>query len=157
MSFVMSRDESHRDVDSYFLALAALTALRSTCGRRKTGAVITTADNYILGVGFNGVPRGFPHCVDVPCPAVHAASGTALDGCYAVHAEMNALLQCKEPDKAAKLYVTVSPCIHCMKVIANTAIKQIICCEAYPHEIGGLLDAANCRLTILKPARIQLF
>ena len=113
------------------------------------GAVITTIDNYVLGIGYNGVPRGFSHCLESACPGATAQSGTALEECLAVHAEMNALLQCTNPEKAAKLYVTVSPCISCAKVIANTTIKSIITAEVYPQSgARDILDVAGISLTV---------
>ena len=80
-------------VDDYFLKMAELAALRSTCARRQVGCVLVDSNNHVAATGYNGVPKGFVHCLDVPCIGADAQSGTRLDECYAVHAEMNALLQ----------------------------------------------------------------
>lgn len=119
--------------DSYFLQLAKLVATRSTCARRQVGCVIVNKDHHIVATGYNGVPRGFPHCKDeLPCPGANAPSGEALDKCFAIHAEMNALLQCPNVYEPLIMYTTVFPCIHCAKLIANTNIYHITYLEDYP-------------------------
>ena len=106
-------------------------ALRSTCGRRKVGAVIVDANNFILSAGYNGVPSGYPHCTEVPCPGFGSASGTNLDVCEALHAEQNAIARLREPFEAHTMYCTTAPCISCTKLISATTIRVIISAEPY--------------------------
>lgn len=67
------------------------------------------------------------------CPGAASPSGTNLQGCQAIHAEQNALLQCRNINEIHTAYVTASPCITCMRLIANTSIKRIVFAEEYPH------------------------
>lgn len=124
--------------DTYFLSMLRLVASRSTCARRKVGAIIVSKDNHVLATGYNGVPRGFDHCIDTPCPGAEDESGNS-ERCLAVHAEINALLQCQDITKADKMYTSVMPCFACAKAIVNTTIKEIVCVEAYPDTRGAQL------------------
>ena len=91
MSFLPHRPSK----DEYFMDMALLVSERSTCLRRKVGAVLINKRKHVLATGYNGVASGQPHCLDIPCIGANSASGTDLDLCEAVHAEQNALLQCR--------------------------------------------------------------
>jgi dCMP deaminase len=93
------------------MCTAYIWALRSTCARRRVGAVIVDGNYHVLSTGFNGVPSEAPHCIDVPCPGAKAESGTDLDRCYAIHAEQNAVRYCPHIDRAFAIYTTTQPCI----------------------------------------------
>lgn len=121
--------------DRYFLELLKLVAERSTCGRRKVGAIITDAQGHVLSTGYNGVPSGVVHCIDVPCAGRDDSPGDS-SRCMAVHAEQNALLQCSQLQSAHTIYVTCSPCFVCMKMLANTHIARIVCVETYTDQVG---------------------
>lgn len=132
------------------IGMAELTAKRSTCLRRQVGCVLVDANNFVLSTGYNGVARGMPHCNEktytdemtvgesIPffhnaCPAAFALSGTNLDGCHAIHAEQNALLQCRDVQKIHTCYTTASPCLTCVKLLMNTSCVDIVYLEEYPH------------------------
>src|SRR5258708_3001642 len=100
--------------DDYFLEMLHLVANRSTCARRAVGTIITDDRGHILATGYNGVPRGFTHCTDSPCLGVNDPKGDT-GRCMAIHAEINALLQCSRLDLAHALYVSASPCFACAK------------------------------------------
>lgn len=115
--------------------VARVMAERSTCARRKVGCVLVDRHQNFLSEGFNGVESGAPHCSEGHhCPAVAAASGVDLDGCLAVHAEINALVSLRSPWQAHSLYVTTSPCLSCLKAIMRTSIKRIVFAEPYIGE-----------------------
>jgi dCMP deaminase len=116
--------------DKYFMDIAKVVATRSNCYRRQVGCVMIDKENRILSTGYNGVPKGVPHCEIGKCPRVHP--GQDLDICLATHAEMNALIQCKDPDKIWKIYVTHSPCLPCTVVLLNTNCSIILYGELYP-------------------------
>ena len=120
-------------IDDYFLAVAKLVSTRATCARRQVGCVLVDDKNHVLATGYNGVASGLPHCIDVPCSGAHAPSGTGLDLCEAIHAEQNALLQCKNVYEIQTVYCTASPCITCIKLLLNTTCKRIVFIEEYPH------------------------
>jgi len=119
--------------DDWAMSLAVITAERATCRRRKVGAVILNDKGHVIATGYNGNASGLPHCLDYPCEAVSAPSGTNLDGCEALHAEQNALLQCHNVWTIDSIYVTCSPCFTCTKLLLNTSCQRIVFLEEYPH------------------------
>lgn len=139
-------------LDEYFGNLVKLVATRSTCIRRKVGAIIVDRKGRVLSTGYNGVPRGLPHCIDAPCIGANDTPGNS-DRCWAVHAEMNAILQCNSVlERAHTLYTTASPCFNCCKVICNTSITRVVSLEAYPDTYGlMLLRQAEIDFDLLKP------
>jgi len=135
--------------DEYYLELLTLVAGRSTCGRRAVGAIITTYDGQILSTGYNGVPRRFPHCTEVECPGRHDEAGNT-DRCEAVHAEVNAVLQCKRLDLAHTIYVSCTPCFSCAKMLCNTSIQRVVVRGDYADARGKqLFSQANIALEII--------
>jgi dCMP deaminase len=105
-------------------------AERSTCTRAKVGAVIVR-DKSILATGYNGAPSGMPHCLDVGCLIyrTQTPSGETEENCWrTIHAEINAIAQAARNGAAirdASVYITHSPCIHCLKTLVNTGIKNV--------------------------------
>jgi len=67
------------------------------------------------------------------CFGAKSASGTNLDSCEAIHAEQNALLQCRDVHEIDTVYCTDSPCITCIKLLMNTSCKKIVYLREYPH------------------------
>ena len=132
--------------DEYFLCMLQLVASRSTCVRRQVAAIIVSKDGHILSTGYNGTPRGFPHCNINPCVGALDSPGDS-DRCQAVHAEVNALLQCMRLDLASTLYTSCSPCFTCAKAIANTPITRVLCAEEYSDLRGkAILAQASIKL-----------
>jgi dCMP deaminase len=82
------------DWDAYFMEIAGIIAKRSTCLRRKVGALIVK-DKRILSTGYNGAPSGLAHCADLGCvrEATHVPSGERHELCRGLHAEQNAIIQ----------------------------------------------------------------
>jgi dCMP deaminase len=132
------------------MKLAQLTSQRSTCCRRQVGCVMLNESGHVISTGYNGVAAGLPHCneedgaIDTSfdelanhypfaCDGANSPSGTNLDGCQAIHAEQNALLQCKNVYEIHTVYVTTSPCMTCTKLLMNTSCQQIVFVEEYPH------------------------
>lgn len=135
MNFLQHRPSK----DEYFMDMALLVSERSTCLRRKVGAVLINKRKHVLATGYNGVASGQPHCLDIPCIGANSASGTDLDLCEAVHAEQNALLQCKNVFEIDTCYVTVSPCMTCTKLLLNTSCQTIVFEEDYVDQKARLL------------------
>lgn len=135
MSFLAHRPSKNE----YFMDMALLVSERSTCLRRKVGAVLINKRKHVLATGYNGVASGQPHCLDIPCIGANSASGTDLDLCEAVHAEQNALLQCRNVFEIDTCYVTVSPCMTCTKLLLNTSCQTIIFEEDYVDQKARLL------------------
>lgn len=118
----------------HWMRVAKAIAEMGTCPRRKVGTLILSSRGHILATGYNGMPCGMPACQDSPCDGLGSPSGEGLDRCLAVHAEQNALLQCTNIWDAHVLVTTSSPCMHCMKMLLNTPIQDIIYNEVYQME-----------------------
>ena len=140
---------SRLDVDNYFLQMSSLVAKRATCRRRKVGCVLVDSKNHIVATGYNGVPTHFPHCLDNPCEGANEPSGESLDKCLAVHAEQNALLQLRSNDYLTA-YLTVTPCITCAKMIANSSIRRIVSNVVYIQPTAmNILSTAGIKVDII--------
>jgi len=126
------------DKDRYFLDIALSVAERSTCTRRKFGAVIVK-DSTIVGTGYNGTARGVVNCYEVGCikDEMESPQGEAYDYCPAVHAEENAIINSNRSDRInATLYIAgkdrngkltmAVPCQRCRRKIMNSQIKDVI-------------------------------
>ena len=121
-------------IHKFYMQLAKVVSLRSTCSRSKVGCVVLDKNNHVIATGYNGVPRNAFHCIDYPCAGASEPSGEGLEKCEAIHAEANALIQCKDTQEIQMIYVTHSPCIFCARMIANTSCKYIYYETKYAHE-----------------------
>lgn len=106
------------------MGIAHLLARRATCQKLAVGCVLVNYYGHIVGTGWNGVARGLQHCTDKACPGVGSEPGS--DRCEAIHAETNALLQCKDVHSIARAFVTHAPCMRCVKELLNTSCSIII-------------------------------
>ena len=136
----------------YFMTITRQVAERSTCQRAKVGAVIVR-DKNILATGYNGAPAGMPHCTDVGCLIYESKTpnGETEENCFrTIHAEMNAIAQAAKNGssiKDASIYITHTPCIHCLKVLVNTRIREIYYERPYKvHTLEEILRATRVRL-----------
>lgn len=123
--------------DQLGLLLAHAWSLRGTCARRRVGCVLMDADGRQLSAGYNGPPSGWAHCTEQPCRGADYASGEGLDECVSVHSEQNAIAFCPDVRLIDVAYVTVSPCIPCMKLFLNTGCRRIVFAEPYAHREAG--------------------
>jgi len=119
--------------DLVWLTVAFVISRLGTCSRRKVGCVFLDERGRVLATGYNGVAPDRPHCSDSKCAGADCPSGTGLELCEAIHAEQNALTQCKFPDDIHTVYSTDSPCMHCIKMLATTGAKRIVFGREYPH------------------------
>jgi|13_taG_2_1085334.scaffolds.fasta_scaffold02126_15 dCMP deaminase len=133
---IRTKRDSRISKHQYFLKLAKIVATRATCPRREVGCVIINEAGHIKATGYNGVPSGYPHCTDHPCGGHKSGTGNNLESCMATHAEANALLQCDDVMDVDIIYLTVSPCINCAKLIGNTSCKMVIYSEEYINKDG---------------------
>ena len=144
-------DGKHRvsKIDTY-LNVAEVFAYRSTCIKRKYGAVIVIND-VVVSTGYNGSPRGYDNCCDIgTCLRMerNMHQGEGYDICRAIHAEQNALLNCsreqnallncsREQTMGADLYLTgvnpsdnsihrARPCPLCARMIIQAGIRNVI-------------------------------
>ncbi len=127
----------------YFMQMAYLAAKRSTCLRRAVGAVMVR-DNQIVSTGYNGSPKGTPHCSEVGClrEQQNVPSGQKHELCRGVHAEQNAIIQAAingSSTRGAELYCTNQPCSICARLIINAEIKTVYVAETYPDALAEQL------------------
>jgi dCMP deaminase len=105
----------------------------STCGKRQYYCVIVDRYGHNIGTGYNGGPKGMPHCVDGACPRFieGSAPGSNYDNCIAIHAEANALLHSDYTARrdGGTLYVNGTPCYTCAKLIVNSGIGRVVYME----------------------------
>jgi len=130
----------------YFLDLLPGIAKRSTCLRRQLGAIITR-DNRIIGTGYNGPPHGSLHCKVCVKDQKDIPSGQGQNECPAAHAELNAIASCAKytgGTEGATIYISVSPCAYCAKLIIGAGIQNVVFLKAYPDSLAfELLNNAN--------------
>ena len=137
--------------DEYFLEIADLISRRSTCLRRRVGAVLVK-DKRILATGYNGVPSKIRHCAEVGCmrEKLNVPSGERHELCRGLHAEQNAFLQAALHGTSVKdacLYSTTQPCIICAKMLINAGIDEIVIADGYPDKMA---------MDFLKKAKIKV-
>lgn len=139
--------------DQYFMDIAHVVKARGNCSRRKVAAVIAR-DRRIITTGYNGTPMGVKNCCDGGCArcASDVPSGSALGECICSHAEENAIIQAAYHGvsvRDAVMYVTISPCLMCAKMIINAGIKEVVYDGDYKFtdQTKALLDEAGviCR------------
>jgi len=126
--------------DEYFMSIARLVAGRSTCLRRKVGAVIVK-DRRILATGYNGAPAGLPHCAETGClrEALKVPPGERHELCRGIHAEQNGIIQSANYGTGiagATIYSTHHPCSVCAKMIINAGITRVVTDDSYPDELA---------------------
>jgi len=148
--------------DEYFMTITRQVAQRSTCLRAKVGAVIVR-DKNILATGYNGAPAGLPHCLDVGCLVYRSENpdGELEENCFrTIHAEINAIAQAAKhgvPIQGASIYVTHTPCIHCLKVLINTGITRI--CYEREYKLHTLEEirrhVPHLELLCVQPAPVE--
>jgi len=137
--------------DEYFMEAASLVSQRSTCLRRRVGAVLVK-NRRILATGYNGAPSGVSHCEVAGClrEKLSVPSGQRHELCRGLHAEQNVLLQAALHGVSVEgsvLYVTCVPCSICAKMIINAGIREVVYGESYPDDMAkGFLKEAKVKL-----------
>jgi dCMP deaminase len=115
----------------YFLDMAEAVAKRGTCPRLSVGSIIVDPQNGIVATGYNGSPRGLPHCLEVGCLEIHGRCERTI------HSEVNALLQAGRSGSSVvgcSLYVTHRPCYRCMLLLIQAGIKVIFYRQEYKSD-----------------------
>ncbi len=118
------------------MSIAEMVSTRSTCLRRKVGAVLVK-DKRIISTGYNGPPTGLKHPDEVGClrEKLGIPSGERHELCRGLHAEQNAIIQAAlhgVSTKGSVLYCTHCPCSLCVKMLINAGISKVIYREGYP-------------------------
>ena len=133
--------EKRRSKENYYLDIADAALQRSTCLRRKYGAIVVS-DDEILATGYNGAPRGRLNCSDLGrCTReeLNIPSGERYELCRSVHAEANAIISAARRDMLGgtlylvgrnagsnELVENATPCAMCRRLIINAGIKRVV-------------------------------
>ncbi|WP_255402298.1 dCMP deaminase family protein [Tenacibaculum sp. SG-28] len=136
-------NEKQRKYDIAYLKMAEEWSQLSHCERKKVGALIVK-DRMIISDGYNGTPSGFENfCEDEE----------GYTKWYVLHAEANAILKVASSTQScqgATLYITLSPCQQCSKLIHQAGIKRVVYSNAYKDPSGlEFLEKAGVELTYL--------
>ncbi|MFA6284098.1 MAG: cytidine/deoxycytidylate deaminase family protein [Desulfurivibrionaceae bacterium] len=129
--------------DEYFMGITEMVAQRSTCLRRKVGAILVR-DKRIIATGYNGAPAKVSHCLDIGCLREQQGipSGERHELCRGLHAEQNAIIQAALHGfsiEGSTLYCTNMPCAICSKMLINARIEKIYYKEGYADSLSSLL------------------
>ena len=135
--------------DEYFMSLAHLSAVRSKDPSTQVGAVIVDSNNRVVGLGYNGFPRG---CDDNKFPWEREGEYLDTKYAYVVHAELNAILNANKLIENCRLYVSLFPCNECSKAIIQSGIKEII----YESDKYKDLDQFKASKKMLEAAGVKL-
>ena len=116
--------------DEYFMEMAHVVSKRSTCMRRKVGAILVK-EKHILSTGYNGAPKGLKHCSEVGClrEELNVPSGERHELCRGLHAEQNVIIQASLHGvslERSTIYATHTPCNLCAKMLVNAKIKRLV-------------------------------
>ncbi|MDG1279632.1 MAG: dCMP deaminase family protein [Algoriphagus sp.] len=125
------------DFDDIFMELAVNLAQKSHCIKKHVGAVLTK-DTRIISIGYNGPPAGTHNC-DVEFPENGCARDSKGSCSLALHAEQNAILYAVKNNttvEGSTLYVTLSPCLACARIIFSMGISKVIFLFSYAEYKG---------------------
>jgi dCMP deaminase len=123
------KEEKLNKYDKAYLRIAREWSRLSYCNRRKVGAIIVK-DRMIISDGYNGTPSGFENCCE---------DNDGLTKWYVLHAEANAILKVARSTQScegATLYITMSPCKDCSKLIHQSGIKRVVYQDDYKDNSG---------------------
>lgn len=129
------------EFDDIYMELAVNLARRSHCIKRHVGAVLTK-DTRIISIGYNGPPSGTHNC-DVEWPDTGCPRDSKGGCSLAIHAEQNAILYAvknKTSVEGATLYITLSPCLACARIIYSMGIARVIYLNSYAEHKGIASD-----------------
>jgi len=122
-------DTKQLKYDKAYLRMAQEWAKLSYCDRKKVGAIIVK-DNMIISDGYNGTPSGYTNCCE---------DENGETQWYVLHAEANAILKVSKSTQSAlgaTLYITLSPCKQCSKLIIQSGVKRVIYNNEYKDVSG---------------------
>jgi len=149
--------------DETWLNVAREISRRSTCYRLAVGAVLIDVRGYVMSTGYNGRATGEENCNEPSLRPISEAERRQVrgwtsppdakktvylhrcansdaeigkpNGCESIHAEQNALMQCRDVWSIGTCYVTHSPCLPCVKMLMNTSCRRVVFGAEYPS--GG--------------------
>lgn len=125
---IVLRDTKQKKLDSVFMNITKEVATLSHCVRFKVGAVLVK-DGNIISMGYNGTPAGMDNCCEKDNVTIP----------HVIHGEVNAILKAAKTGTSVNggtLYLTLSPCLDCSKLILQSGIKRVVYLTAYRNLEG---------------------
>jgi len=145
----MNKREDYIDWDDYFMGIAMLSAKRSKDPNTQVGACIVNEDNRIVGIGYNGFPKG---CSDEEFPWDRDGEYLDTKYPYTVHAEINAILNSIKALQGCTLYVALFPCNECAKAIIQSGITKVV----YLSDKYAETDSVKASKKMFNAAKVEL-
>lgn len=141
----------------YFMEIAWVVSSRANCSRRPVGALIVI-EQRIISTGYNGTPFGVKNCDEGGCSRCEsdAPRHYGYSTCLCVHAEQNAIVLAARQGTATKdatLYVTLRPCLGCLKEIIQAGISKIVYDQPFDYE-DELAPVEQAYQNLVKEANI---
>ncbi|PID52387.1 MAG: cytidine deaminase [Candidatus Moraniibacteriota bacterium] len=137
------------DWDETFMLMSTLIAHRSKDPSTQVGACIVNENNVVVGLGYNGFPRG---CHDDEFPWCRDGKTEETKYAYVVHAEANAIMNASGSVEGCRLYVDLFPCNECAKVIIQSGICEVV----YNSDKYADVDIFKVGRKLLKTAGVKL-
>ena len=135
------QDKKQNRYDRAYMKMAQAFAELSYAERAKVGCVIVSPDGQIISQGYNGMPSGMDNCCE------HEEDGKLVSNKEVLHAESNAITKCARwgsSTEGCTIYITLSPCVECAKLIIQAGIRRVVYGERYRNTEGiELLERAN--------------
>lgn len=139
--------EKQQRYDKAYLRMADSWSTLSHCSRKKVGAIIVK-DDMIISDGYNGTPSGFDNCCENDNGETHW---------YVLHAEANAILKVAKSTNncnGATLYLTLSPCKDCSKLVLQAGIKRVVYKNAY-KDTSGVVFLKEAGIEVIQLENIE--
>ena len=148
--------------DDYFMFMAMLASTRSTCLRRKVGA-IAVMNKRVLATGYNGAPSEVEDCIErgyCERERLNVPSGQRHELCRAIHAEQNLIIQAAKSGislENTSVYCTTYPCLICAKMLINLSIKELYFLSKYSdNETEKLFDESGIKTIRMSAPKINI-
>lgn len=150
------------NLEEYYMMMAFVASSRANCLNRAVGSVLVSPDNgSIIATGYNGAPKGLPHCVTCRRREEGFGPGEGLHRSRAAHAEASVITQAAKYGRKVEnsiMYVTDLPCTDCCKLIINAGIKKVFYCREYPgSEAKESLFESNIEVVQLDKEKVTSY
>lgn len=142
-----SSPQRQHEFDVAYMKMALAMSELSYAKRKKVGCVIVSSEDQVISQGFNGTPSGMDNCCEEVLP-----DGTLKTLPEVLHAEANSITKCAKygsSTKGATVYVTLSPCIECSKLIIQAEVERVVYLEDY-RDSSGLNLLRKCGINVEK-------
>ena len=142
------QDKKQNRYDKAYMKMAKAFSELSQAVRAKVGCVIVSPEGQIISQGYNGMPAGMDNCCE------HEEDGKLVSNKEVLHAESNAITKCAKwggKTDGATIYITLSPCIDCAKLIIQAGITRVVYGEEYRNTEGiDLLKKVGVKVELLE-------